>query len=126
MRRQKDGALAVGVMQDEMTIRRAVVDEVRLISLASEQLAYEKAVPHVNIVAELLSGFCDDLFHPKSPEWVSQFTESELKGLAHLYGVMMEVDSGAASCVSELLKDEKWRRVIAVAKELYPSLEPNA
>ncbi|WP_100637293.1 hypothetical protein [Marinomonas sp. ef1] len=67
----------------EMAIRQAIIDQVRLLSLASEQLAYEKYVPHPKVVSELFCGFCDDLFHPKSAERVCQFTECELKGLAH-------------------------------------------
>lgn len=116
-----------GVMQrGEMAIRQAVIDQVRLLSLASEQLAYEKSVPHANVVSELFCGFCDDLFHPKSAEWVSQFTEDELKGLAHLYGVLSEAASSDAVSVSEILKDPRWRRVIAVAKEVYTCLNASA
>lgn len=74
----------------------------------------------------MFCGFCDDLFHPKSTEWALQFTEDELKGLAHLYGVLTEAASSDAVSLSELLKDPKWHRVIAVAKEVYTGLKASA
>lgn len=55
-----------------------------------------------------------------------QFTEDELKGLAHLYGVLTEAASSDAVSLSELLKDPKWHRVIAVAKEVYTGLKASA
>ena len=48
----------------------------------------------------------------------SLFTEEELKGLAHLYGVLVEAAKVEAGSVSELLKNEKWRSVTRVANEL--------
>ena len=101
-----------------MRIREAIIEEIELLSLPSKQLEYEKKVPTANVPAELICGFCDDLYHPKSHEFLSQFTEDELKGLAHLYGVLSEAASIEASSVSDLLKHDKWRTVVAVAKEL--------
>lgn len=101
-----------------MSIRNAIINEVELLSLPSKQLEYEKDVPIANVPAELICGFCDDLYHPKSKEFLSQFTEEEMKGLAHLYGVLVEAAKIEASSVSELLKHPKWRNVVEVAKEL--------
>ncbi len=89
-----------------------------MLSLPSMQLKYEKDVPIANIHTELVCIFCDDLYHPKSEQILSEFNEEELKGLAHLYGVLCEASNLEISSVTELLKNEKWRVVISVAKEL--------
>ena len=101
-----------------MSIRIAIIEEIELLSLPSKQLEYEKNVSIANVPAELICGFCDDLYHPKSNELLSQFTEEELKGLAHLYGVLVEASKIEVSSVNELLKHQKWQAVVAVAKEL--------
>jgi hypothetical protein len=101
-----------------MTIRDAIIEQIRLLSLPSEQLDYEKSVPIADVPAELICGFCDDLYHPKNPELLSQFNEDELKDLAHLYGVLVEASAIEAPSVNELLKHEKWHTVIALAKRM--------
>ena len=101
-----------------MSVRAAIIKEIELLSLPSKQLEYEKNVPIANVPAELICGFCDDLYHPKCEQMLSAFTSEELKGLAHLYGVLCEAASIEAATVSELLKHDKWRAVVAVAKEL--------
>ena len=101
-----------------MSMRTAITKEIDLLSLPSKQLEYEKNVPIANVPAELICGFCDDLYHPKSEKMLSAFSSEELKGLAHLYGVLCEAASIDAASVSDLLKHEKWRTVVAVAKEL--------
>ena len=101
-----------------MNIRSAIIQEIELLSLPSKQMEYEKNVPIANVPAELICCFCDDLYHPKSEDFLSQFNESELKGLAHLYGVLVEASKFNSKSVAELLKQEKWRVVVSLAKEL--------
>lgn len=102
-----------------MNIRESIIEAIDLLAHHSKQIEYERNVPHANIVSELFCCFSDDLYHPKSEEMLSLFTEDELKGLAHLYGVLAEAACiNNASSVSELLKHPKWRSVTAVAKEL--------
>ena len=101
-----------------MSIRQAIIDEIDLLAHPSKQLQYEKNVPIADVPAELICGFCDDLYHPKSEQMLSQFTEEELKGLAHLYGVLSEAAHIEAQSVIEVIKHPKWKAVTAVAKEL--------
>jgi len=54
-----------------MSVRKAIIKEIELLSLPSKQLEYEKNVPIANVPAELICGFCDDLYHPKSKEFLS-------------------------------------------------------
>lgn len=109
-----------------MSIRKAIIEEIELLSLPSKQLEYEKNVPIANVPAELICGFCDDLYQPKSEQMLSQFNSEELKELAHLYGVLCEAATIEVSSVAELLKHQKWRAVVALAKELNAYYEKHA
>ncbi len=109
-----------------MSIREAIISEIELLSFPSKQLEYEKNVPIANVPAELICGFCDDLYHPKSEQILSQFNAEELKELAHLYDVLCEVATIEAASVTELLKHEKWRVVVSLAKELHTYYEKHA
>jgi hypothetical protein len=105
-----------------MTIRQSVISHLELLSRPSQQLEYEAKVPIANIHCELVSGFCSDLYHPKSQPFLDAFTEDELKDLARLYGLLMETGQLRVSSVSELLKQPQWRRVVAFAKDLVTEL----
>ena len=70
--------------------RKAIIAEIELLSSPSKQREYEKNVPVANVSAELICGYCDDLYHPKSKQMLSLFNTEELKGLAHLYGLLCE------------------------------------
>ena len=101
-----------------MSIRSAIAEEINLLAHPNKQLQYEKDVLGVNIPAELICRFCDDLYHPKSEQLLSEFSVEELYGLAHLYGVLCEASNISAVSVTELHKHPKWGRVVEVAKEL--------
>jgi hypothetical protein len=107
-----------------MNIRQSVLWEVELLSQPSMQLDYERSLTLAgHAPSELVSVFCDDLYHPKAPAFIDAFTEDELKDLAHLYGLVVEASTSDYSTVGQMLKDVKWRRVVAVAKELVPRLK---
>ncbi|MGM0564284.1 MAG: hypothetical protein ACQES2_08135 [Pseudomonadota bacterium] len=108
-----------------MSIREAIIEEIDLLAHPAKQLEYEKNVPIANVPAELICGFCDDLYHPKSEQMLSEFTEDELKELAHLYGVLCEAARLDVVSVLDLIKLPKWRAVVAVAKELNAYYERN-
>ena len=109
-----------------MSLRKTIIEEIYLLSLASEQLAYEKSLINAgHAPTELIGRFCDDLFNPKGSEFNSSFSNEEIKELAHLYGLMIESSNKSYSTVSEMLKDENWRRVISLAKEIYSRYEIN-
>src|SRR5689334_19090418 len=102
-------------------IRLRVVKELRMLSLPSLQLEYEMDLANHagHAPSELIEGFCTDIFSPKSADFVSAFSDSELKSLCHLYGLMIEASSVRHHTVSELLQDPSWRKVVALAKELH-------
>ena len=105
-----------------MSFREAIAENISLLASPSAQLAYEKDVPIADVPAELVCMFCDDLYHPKSAGFIAEFSESELKDLAHLYGLLVEASAIKASSVAELLKEECWRSVVKTAKNLSNNL----
>jgi len=120
----------MGIEKEKMGLREILVKELQLLATPSEQLAYESNVPIANVPSELICSFCDDLFHPKAKEMISAFSNDELKGLAHLYGVLCEasraVSEGKVNSVSELLKLESWLVVIKVAQDQLATLTKNS
>ena len=97
-----------------MSVRIRLLEAVALLASRSEQRQY-------GVVGEI---FCsmDDAYHPKSPEFLESFSESELKGIAHLYGLVCEAARGQPQSVHELQQDQHWQRVVALAKELHVDL----
>ena len=101
-----------------MSLRKSTIEMIELLSLPSEQLEYERNVPIADVPAELICGFCDDLYHPKSESFLAEFSENELKALAHLYGLLSEAAKVTVPSVTELQKRPEWRSVVSLAKEL--------
>ena len=101
-------------------MRKSVIDELKLLSSARAQMEYEKSLSGAAGLAprELISVFCDDLYHPKSDKFVDAFSEDELKELAHLYGLMSEVVPTQYVTVAEMLKSPGWRKVVDLSKQL--------
>ena len=89
-------------------IRMAVLKEIGLLAHASMQAQYERNVPMADVPAELICGFCDDLFHPKSRTFLDAFTGDEIKDLAVLYGLLhlasRKIDVSRISEVADLQK----------------------
>jgi len=107
-----------------MSIRDAIVEEIQLLAQPSKQLDYERSLTAAgDAPSELVTCFCDDLYHPKDETFLSSFTSDELRDLAHLYGLIVEASAAQFSTVAEMLKDSKWRRVVEVAKQITPRFE---
>lgn len=102
-------------------IRKAVLEHVLLLASPAEQGA---CLPD-----ELVCGFVDDLFHPKSPEFVDAFDEEELKDLAELYGILCLAARSFSNekdrTVSNFQKNLVFREVMAFAKELQNRFKRN-
>ena len=106
-----------------MELRQSIISELRLLSSPEKQLEYEKSLTTAgHAPSELICGFCDDLFHPKSQAFIDTFTNDELKSLAHLYGLLSEVARSEYPTVACMLEDKRWRDVISLAKEIYSQL----
>lgn len=108
------------------SLRKNVVDHVALVASPSAQLEYERSVPIADVPSELICGFCDDLYHPKSPALLEAFTEDELRDLAELFGRLCiaarAFERDGACAVNEILKIPEWRSTVAFAKGLHVRL----
>jgi hypothetical protein len=94
-----------------------------MLAKPSAQLAYEASLTEAgHAPSELVSRFCDDLFHPRGLALGGEFTDDELKDLAHLYGLIVEVGNSRHPTVASMLKDPFWRRVVALAGGLLERL----
>lgn len=112
------------------SFRRSVIDHVELVASAVAQLRYETEVPGADVPAELVSGFVDDLFHPKSELMLTAFTSEEMKSLAEFYGrLCVAADAFARESVrtvSDIHKISEWRSLMAFAKALAIHIEKGA
>ena len=108
--------------------RERVLVELDLLAQPSLQLKYETTLQGRagHAPSELIERFCSDIFAPKSQEFLSEFSDSELKSLCHLYGLMIEASSTKYPAVDAMLKDPAWRKVVTLAKELYVQLSRGA
>lgn len=104
------------------TVRTAILEQISLFARASAQIQYETDVPIGDVPAELISGFCDDSFHPKNQTFLDAFNEDEIKDLATLFGLLHLVSRRINEIdiyrVVDLQKLAEWRAVMNFAKEL--------
>jgi hypothetical protein len=103
-------------MPQPASVRGRVVEVLQLCGSAEAQLKYEESVPLANVPGELLA-FISDVYQPTLPEFISSFTDAELRTLARIYGMAMEASERRAGSVHELLKVAEWRRVMALASQ---------
>ena len=106
-----------------MNVRERVLEYLGLLSQPSRQHDYETSVPRANSHGELVSWFCNDLFRPKSREFLDAFSENEMKDLARLYGLLIESRQLRASSLADLLREPEWRRVARFAMELVATID---
>jgi hypothetical protein len=108
------------------TIRKNLIGFLRLLSSESEQVAYQKNVPYVNVSVELLGMWFSDLYFPEDPVLSSCFTQSELDAMARfneLYSdkrpalPYLERQPGIRhpAELEEWLRSPLWREVMAEA-----------
>jgi hypothetical protein len=109
-------------MKTVTQIRSALADCLFLLASAEEQLAYEEDVPHVFMPAEIIEVFASDLFHPKDSNFIAAFSESELKSISRLYGLVCSASDSLvakkAHSVADALKLTEWRAMMTFAKSL--------
>ena len=106
-----------------MNVRERVLEYLELLSQPSRQLDYETSIPLANSHRELVSWFCDSLFHPKDQQFLAAFTENEIKDLARLYGLLIESRQLRASSLADLLREPEWRRIARFAMGLVATID---
>lgn len=96
-----------------------MIEVLEMLAKPSAQLAYEASLTQAgHAPTELVSIFCDDLFHPRELVLSGEFKDDELKSLAHLYGLIVEVNYKRHATVVSMLKDPLWLRVVTLAGDL--------
>lgn len=110
-----------------MNHRERIFGVISSLASAEEQLEYERSLQSsakgVGCAATELLEFGNDLFWPKDPDFIRAFSETELRRIAHLYGLVMECSRVDIGSVRELLKVREWRRVMALAKDMVRDFE---
>jgi hypothetical protein len=106
-----------------VNVRDRVLEYLELLSQPSRQIDYETSAPRANGHGELVSWFADELFQPKSQQFLDAFTENEIKDLARLYGLLIESRQLRASSLVDLLREPEWRRIARFAMELVATID---
>ena len=105
--------------------RKVVVEELQLIASEPEQREYQRKVPHIDVTAELASGWFDDAYHPSDPQFTSCFSEAELAALARFnqcYTEVLPLLPKRAGTVESWLATESWRTVMREASATLASV----
>jgi hypothetical protein len=97
-----------------------IIDLLQLLASEERQLAYEQKVPHVDITAELVCMWFDDLYHPKDAFFISCFSADELAALAEFhqfYDQQNDLLPESMGTVRTWLADRSWREIMEKAQE---------
>lgn len=106
-------------MSDSSQRREQVREMLRLLASEEEQLAYEGNVPHVDITAELLCMWFDDLYHGKAPSVDSAFDGAELAAISEFHRLYDQCSRGlpeSRGTVRSWLDDPGWREIMEEAR----------
>ena len=106
-----------------MNARERVLEYLELLAQPSRQIDYETGILLADSHGELVRWFCEDLFRPKSAQFLDAFAENEIKELARLYGLLIESRRLRASSLADLLREPEWRRIARFAKELVATID---
>lgn len=100
--------------------RPIVLEQLELLASKEQQLAYERAVPNVDVTAELLSGWFDDVYHPDAEDFRMCFSEQELRALTSFSAFYQECASHlppSHHTVRTWLQSPVWQEVMREAQK---------
>ena len=109
----------IHVDNKELNLKAGIIDLLKLLASEDEQLAYQKNVPHVDIAAELVSRWFDDLCHPNDNSFISSFGTEELEALAafhRFYNGRVNQLPESEGTIRIWLGSPIWREVMRKAK----------
>jgi hypothetical protein len=102
-------------MSTSSDIRDRIISHLELISSA-------QALQKYPVPAEWVCGFANDLFAPKSPDFIDAFTQEELLDICEYYGRLCiasgEINKLESNTVNAVLKLPEWRSLMNFAKDL--------
>ena len=70
-------------VERQQLLRGRIVEYLRLLCSAEEQLEYQYNVPYVNVTVELVCIWFDDCYHPENNFFSSSFSNIELEAMAN-------------------------------------------
>jgi hypothetical protein len=100
--------------------RESIRGMLRMLGSVEEQLAYERAVPWVDITNELVCMWFDDTYHPDSEEFRAHFSPAELETLATFdafYDECLRELPDRPGTVRTWLACPAWREIMQKARD---------
>src|SRR4051794_25879652 len=92
-----------------------IVDLLKLLASEEEQLAYARNVPHLDITAELVCMWFNDLYCPDDAFFRSCFSDGELEALAdfhEFYDQRVKLLPESRGTVQTWLASPMWRQIM--------------
>ncbi len=99
--------------------REQIRELLQLLATEEEQLAYERDVPHVDITAELVCMWFDDLYNSGYDVTAPTFSESEKTALIEFnkfYDIRVDQLPRSLGTVRTWLENPVWREVMEQAR----------
>jgi len=101
-------------------LRKSIRDILSTLGSEERQLAYERAVPWVEITNELVCMWFDDTYHPDDEDFRAHFSPAELAALAAfdaLYDQRSKVLPEQPGTVRTWLASPAWREIMQKARD---------
>jgi len=98
--------------------RKNIKENLQTLSSTEEQLDYQRNVPHVNIIDELVCGWFDDTYWPDDKIFRSGFSEEELKAMSEFSQIFEAVLASVQNEVPQIeayVKAPEWARLLQAA-----------
>lgn len=102
----------------EYDFRKEAVELLKLLSSESEQLDYEKNVPHVDITAELVCMWFDDFLHERIELQNENISPTEIQTLSefhHFYEKRIELLPESYGTVKTWHENKVWKEIMLEA-----------
>lgn len=115
---------------DSVSYRDSLIQIIGILASAREQLDYERNVPIAYVPDELVCQFFDDHYHPKSLQFIAEFSQKEMIEIGVFSGFLEmasgEVRAAKKPVVSAVLKLPSWRTMMKRARATVALLKQGA
>ena len=111
------------------SLRSGIVDVLRLLSSAEQQLEYERRVPSISVPIELESIWFDDTYIPSSHAFKSYFFPEELEAMAVFNTYFIDQKELLPKCpdgIHSWLNTETWQGIMREAGRALATFDPES
>lgn len=110
----------------QIALRRNIIEHLRLLSSAEEQLQYQHNVPFVNITVELACIWFDDNYRPEDEAFSSAFSVQELEAMSEFNRVSDDIVASTLQGedlpdIADFIKTPEWTRLSQAASLALPA-----